>query len=256
VITVGATKSTDGIRSHDEIASYSSRGPTRLDYVMKPDLVAPGNRVISLYTLGTGLFQYGTLNQYGVPMNTYTTDTSGKLSKDYLRLSGTSMAAPVVAGAAALLLEKNPGLSPDSVKARLMISADNRVLASGKTDPFTYGAGFLNIPAALASTAIATHTAVSPSVKLHSDGSLWLNGSEIMLSANEGAWGTNVVNPTQVIWGGGGDVSAISDVLDTTQTLLDPTPAPLVGGLWGNTSVWSESFGAVDLSYTVLFGEN
>jgi serine protease AprX len=48
VITVGATKSMDGKRADDKIATYSSRGPSRLDLICKPDLVAPGNKVVSL----------------------------------------------------------------------------------------------------------------------------------------------------------------------------------------------------------------
>src|SRR6266849_4709579 len=49
VITVGAMK-TEGstLRSNSLIASYSSKGPTLLDHVVKPDIVAPGNRVVSL----------------------------------------------------------------------------------------------------------------------------------------------------------------------------------------------------------------
>jgi serine protease AprX len=37
-------------RADDHIASYSSKGPTLFDHIVKPDLVAPGNRIISLYT--------------------------------------------------------------------------------------------------------------------------------------------------------------------------------------------------------------
>ena len=58
VITVGATKSTDGNRSNDKIATYSSRGPSRLDLVMKPDIIAPGNKVISLDVQGSTLDNY------------------------------------------------------------------------------------------------------------------------------------------------------------------------------------------------------
>src|SRR5207249_10554020 len=54
VITVGATKSIDGIRAHDKIATYSSRGPSRVDIVLKPDIVAPGNHIIS--TLADGSY--------------------------------------------------------------------------------------------------------------------------------------------------------------------------------------------------------
>ena len=63
------------------------------------------------------------------------------------------MAAPVVAGAAALLLQADPTLTPDTVKARLMLSADKWADPDGTGDALTYGAGYLNIPAALASTA-------------------------------------------------------------------------------------------------------
>src|SRR5205085_1503192 len=63
VITVGAMKSVDGIRAHDTIGTYSSRGPTKGDLILKPDLVAPGNRVISLRSPGTPLDdQYGSTN--------------------------------------------------------------------------------------------------------------------------------------------------------------------------------------------------
>src|SRR5262249_15352551 len=48
VITVGAMKSVDGSRANDTIATYSSRGPTLGDLTLKPDVVAPGNQVISL----------------------------------------------------------------------------------------------------------------------------------------------------------------------------------------------------------------
>jgi len=256
VITVGATKSVDGVRLNDVAASYSSRGPSRLDYVMKPDLVAPGNRVISLYTTGGALFEYGSLNGYGVPMSSYKIGGSNDFSTSYFRLSGTSMAAPVVSGAVAMMLQKNPSLTPDTVKARLMISADNWTGPNGTTDPFTYGAGYLNIPAALASSAKTTRFAVSPTVTLRPNGSVWLNGSQIIMAPGEGAWGTNVVNPTQVIWGGGGDVPATSDPLDPALTLLGLEATPALQGAWGDSSVWLESFSGVDLSYTVLFGEN
>jgi len=91
VITVGAMK-TMGTpsRSHDLIASYSSKGPTAIDHIIKPDLVAPGNRVASLLA-GTAQLQ----NQYpnnAVPLTYYQNTGSGALSNQYYRESGTSMA--------------------------------------------------------------------------------------------------------------------------------------------------------------------
>ena len=96
-----------------------------------------------------------------------------------MRLSGTSIATPMVSGAAALLLEGEPRLSPDEVKARLMRTARKSFPAAstavdsvtGQTytsqyDIFTVGAGYLDIGAALASIEriAAGATAFSPAV--------------------------------------------------------------------------------------------
>ena len=55
VITVGAMKQADSKRADDKVATYSSRGPTLGDATLKPDLVAPGNKVISLDVKGSTL---------------------------------------------------------------------------------------------------------------------------------------------------------------------------------------------------------
>ncbi|MFN0168755.1 MAG: S8 family peptidase, partial [Bryobacteraceae bacterium] len=160
-ITVGAMKTVGTVsRGDDLIASYSAKGPTSVDHVVKPDLVAPGNRIISLYnsknTLPTQYPENRILWGY------YATKWQTQPSATYYRLSGTSMATPVVSGTVAALLEKSPTLSPDQVKARLMKTATKSFPATSiATDPvtgqtyvsqydlFTIGAGYLDTWAAL-----------------------------------------------------------------------------------------------------------
>ncbi len=122
VITVGAmnTKGTPG-RTDDVIATYSSKGPTAIDHIVKPDLVAPGNRVVSLYKAGQTLASLYPINE--VLNSYYVTGGSSSYSSTYFTLSGTSMATPVVSGAVALLLQQHSDLTPDQVKARLMKTA-------------------------------------------------------------------------------------------------------------------------------------
>ena len=250
VITVGATKSNDGVRVHDTIATYSSRGPSRLDLVLKPDIIAPGNKVISVCSNGSTLDTYaGGTND--IPMSTYSRFPMPMTSWNYFRLSGTSMAAPVVAGAAALLLQASPNLSPDTVKARLMVAADKWAAPAasgtptGLADPCTYGAGYLNIPAALASTVTASAPALSPTLTYDAKGNVSIVASS-MTSASHVIWGTSAVNDLHVIWG----TSAISGSSTLAASHV----------IWGtsvftNTTTWAFSTGAADLSASALYGE-
>src|SRR5271169_2482074 len=111
VLTVGATKSNGSTSAAAEtIASYSSKGPTTYDHVAKPDIMAPGNGIVSLAAPGATLEAfYPSELVNGTDGNTH-----------YFTLSGTSMATPAVAGAVALLLQEHSTLTPDQVKARLM----------------------------------------------------------------------------------------------------------------------------------------
>ena len=124
VITVGATdtKQTPEV-ADDRIAAYSPYGPTLYDEYAKPDLVAPGNRNISLRTPGSYIDK--TFPENVIPLADYwdpaaLAAASPSTESDYLMLSGTSTSAPVVAGAVALMLEDDSELSPDDVKLRLM----------------------------------------------------------------------------------------------------------------------------------------
>jgi subtilisin family serine protease len=147
-ITVGASNTfgTD-MRSDDSVATYSSRGPTRgswtdaagvrhYDNLVKPDLVAPGNKLISAESASNLLVHLTPTLDKGVSSSS----DSGMMS-----LSGTSMATPVVAGSAALLLQVNPRLTPNMVKALLMYTAQQL----RGFNAFEQGAGQLNLAGAV-----------------------------------------------------------------------------------------------------------
>ncbi len=138
VLTVGASNDKGTVdRSDDTIASFSSRGPALIDGSVKPDLVAPGVGIESLGEATSFLYQSRpAARRWGGAR-------SGQ--EPYMTLSGTSMAAPIVAGTVALMLHANPGLTPESVKAILKRTAEN----NSRYDQFTQGAGFLNSRAAV-----------------------------------------------------------------------------------------------------------
>ena len=273
VITVGAMKQTDGLRADDRIATYSGRGPTLGDATLKPDIVAPGNKVISLEAPNSTLaVAYGGSNQ--IPLSTYMhTLVGGKWPSDfYFRLSGTSMAAPVVAGAAALLFQQNPSLSPDTIKARLMASAGKLADANGVTDPCTYGAGYLDIPAALASTwTVPTGTyALSPMLVTDGQGNVFIAmdpsvyGSRA-LWGKSGIWGAGITD-LRAVWGSGA-IAGSGAPLDASRALWGRSTLSASRALWGRSALWSSSalsasralwgrsVPGVDLSATAIQGE-
>jgi serine protease AprX len=122
VITVGAMDDKNTIvRTDDQVASFSSRGPT-VDGLTKPDILTPGVNIISLRSP----------NSYLDKLN-----KSARVGTDYFSLSGTSMATPICAGIVALILQSNPGFTPNQVKQRLMAAAENWNLP-----PDTQGSGY------------------------------------------------------------------------------------------------------------------
>src|SRR5207247_9578396 len=114
----------------------------------------------------------------------------------YFVLSGTSMAAPVVAGAAALMLQKDPTLTPDDLKGRLMKSA----LKLPAYNLLQVGAGYLDVQAALDSHTRIHRTALSPSV--HVAGSGWeLGPTPAVAGGSATAWWINDVEGDLLLWG-------------------------------------------------------
>jgi serine protease AprX len=130
VISVGALddRGTAGI-GDDELPDFSSRGPTIADGLAKPDLVAPGAHLMSLRSPGSTVDEQFPESTYGA----------------YRRGSGTSFAAAATSGVVALMLARNPAMTPNQVKHALVDSA-RRVQAS--TDPMAVGAGEIDAAAA------------------------------------------------------------------------------------------------------------
>ncbi|MDR3188878.1 MAG: S8 family peptidase [Prevotellaceae bacterium] len=106
------------------VSSFSSKGPT-VDGRVKPDLMAPGSWIVSA-------------------VNGCDPSSSAGISNYYSFMSGTSMAAPMVTGAVALLLQQSPTLTPDSVRCMLQQNATKDEFIT-KLDQNTRGAGKLNI---------------------------------------------------------------------------------------------------------------
>ena len=124
-ITVGALNTWGTVnRSDDTVATFSSRGPSAYDLAVKPDIAAPGTRILSLQADGAFL-----------PAMYPSIHVAGSGNNAYMYLSGTSMAAPMVSGGVALLLQGSPNLSPAQVKFALQNGA------TAMTDAGLMGAG-------------------------------------------------------------------------------------------------------------------
>jgi serine protease AprX len=127
IITVGAVDDNlTPLTIDDVVPDWTSRGPTPYDNLPKPDVAASGRRVVSLRSVGSFLDQTMPDRVEG----------NGK----YFRLSGTSMAAPVVAGVVALMVQANPSLTPNQIKyilkqtARPVLLASSAAVGSGAVD--------------------------------------------------------------------------------------------------------------------------
>lgn len=130
VITVGALDDKRTMdRKDDTVADFSSRGPTSIDGLQKPDILAPGVGIFGPLAPGA------TLDVPELP----------HVGKDYFAISGTSMATPMVSGLAAILKQANPSLTHSDIKAILVKTADKYL-----ADPANVqGAGLVDAEEAL-----------------------------------------------------------------------------------------------------------
>lgn len=234
VITVGATNTHDtDITSDDTVTSYSSKGPTLLDHVIKPDVVAPGNRVVSLLANGSTLDQMSPADE--VPASAY----NGYGKSSYFYMSGTSMATPIVSGTVALMLQRMPNLSPDQIKIRLMKTASktypahaNATSTTGnyyslQDDIFTVGAGYLNTYGAVASNEQPSGNSLSPVAVRDLTGNVHVQADGSSAWANSITWGESIV------WG--------NNVLQSNSLV------------WGSTIVWGS---ALNVGYSIIWSDS
>ncbi|HEX5468192.1 MAG TPA: S8 family serine peptidase [Gaiellaceae bacterium] len=130
VITVGADDIHGSVSTNDDFAApWSAYGYT-LDGFAKPELAAPGRYIVGPSSAGSTL----ALEQ---PENA--------VAPGYIELSGTSFAAPIVAGGAAQILGAHPTWTPDQVKGALMLTAR----PAGQAAPRSLGVGVVNVAQAV-----------------------------------------------------------------------------------------------------------
>ena len=222
VLTVGAAShGGTAARSNDTLARFSSRGPTWIDFAAKPDLVAPGVGIESLADLHSTLYaSFGDYLLDGVLSTAY---------KPYLSLTGTSMSAPVVAGTVALMLEANPNLTPNAVKAILQYTAEVR---EGESF-LAQGAGLLN---ALGAVRMATYVGGAKR------GSLVASDT---IEAERIAWSRHI------IWGNDrvtGDLAMLASNLWALGVTWGAEAANIVWSehVRADNIVWSEDCGGAD----------
>jgi serine protease AprX len=240
-ITVGAAMNHDTVpREGDLVAPYSSRGPTWFDAFAKPDVVAPGDRLLSDTSLTSYLFQK-------LP------DKRGhaKNGQHLLRLSGTSMSAGVTSGVVALMLQKHnqsgihpqkQPLSPNLVKAMLQFSA----IPVAGADYLTQGAGQINAAGAMAlakyidtgarpgeywlTVGVEPYTTIGGHTHAWSQHVIWndtvLTGD--LLYYNLAPWSVGAADEDNIIWG------TDDNIIWGTSALVDDDNI-----IWGTTSVWA-----------------
>ncbi len=219
-------------RDDDDVAVYSSRGPTWIDGFAKPDLVAPGSQLVS--------------NVYGASKLRLLPGAivRSKNGKDFLRLSGSSMSAAVASGVVALVLDASLNtntrpLTPNAVKAILEYTA----IPIAGADHLTQGAGEINAKGAVAlaqaidtsqatgrawlTTGVTTATTIGTQTYEWAEAIGW--GSSVIagnnvLAYNRVRWGQSFVwgsdASDNIVWGSGTSVADDNIV-------------------WGSATVWA-----------------
>lgn len=249
-ITVGAADTKNTVkRGDDAVAKFSSRGPSWFDAYAKPNVIAPGYRLVADATLNSYL--YGLLPSGHV---------KAKNGGDLLSLSGTSMAAGVTSGVVALLVDahnqagyyRQTPLTPNLVKAMIEFSA----IPVKDADYLTQGAGEINAAGAI-SLASAINTADPRNT-------YWVHTSIPGFSTigrTTVAWGKTI------LWGGTaftGDLLYVNSPVWTSNIVWDAnivwdTNLALVRAsniVWGDVAVWGDNIVWGDRVIGQMDGDN
>ena len=246
-ITSGSTNMFDTIsRLDDRVSAFSSRGPTWYDGFLKPDVVAPGENVLSVAAVGSRLRQMQELR--------------GNIG-EYMRLSGTSMAAAATTGILALTIDVNPKLTPNALKAILEYSAIPVLSSTGAPEnALTQGAGQINGGGAFMLAWVVTADAplgtrwllqgyetITPATQIGDRKYTWsqfilwgarkLSGVNLMAEQRR-AWSMDIVwgeglgsEDDNIVWGnnfGDDDNIVWGNALDLDDNIV-----------WGNNIVWN-----------------
>jgi serine protease AprX len=230
-ITVAALNTWGTVsRSDDTVTTYSSRGPTRYDYAVKPDVAAPGNKIVSLEASGSYLSQnFPEFHQAGSGTNAY------------IRISGTSMATGAVSAGIALLLEGNSALTPRQLK--LLIQTGSSYMTGGGL--MAAGAGSVNFWASRKAAVkglgdlLTTTTTIGGVAVTAGAAAFWDSGT--MASQMYSGTGVHMVpsadlpgvlaNPSSLSWG------TLHLMGLTNPISLQPTDQTI----WGDVSLWTSS---------------
>jgi hypothetical protein len=206
--------------SDDAVASFSSSGPTAVDFSAKPDICAPGVGIVSLAAPEGLLYRRAFLSGSGLLGSVANYSYS-----PYLSLTGTSQATPFVTGTVAMMLQANPSLTPNLIKAILQYTASYKAGVS----PLRQGAGFMNSQGAVTLASFYAHRQpgltlpIDPSWSQHiiwgnyllsggvldPSGNAWMPGVEWGWAKTQGDDGDNIVWGTacdnddcdNIVWG-------------------------------------------------------
>jgi serine protease AprX len=210
----------------DAVAAFSSSGPTAIDFTAKPDLCAPGVGIVSLAAPESELYRKGLLASPSWLLG----QNPAYPFSPYISLTGTSQAAPFVTGTVALMLQANPKLTPNLIKAILQYTASFKAGVS----PLRQGAGFMNSLGAVTLASFYAHPnpgstlPIDPSWSGHiiwgnhmlsggildPGGNAWMPGVEWGWAKTQGDDGDNIVWGTSddgdnIVWGTADDFDNI-----------------------------------------------